>query len=412
VHVSSYDLFGERFNGMRIHKELLAHGHDSDYLVDRKYSEDPRVHKLGSWPLRNLNKVSKRLETYLSRQSDLCVLGLGVFAKACFWQADLLHLQLLHARSFISLRMLPFIANKKRPVLWTLHDPWVTTGHCVHSLGCDRWRYGCGTCPDLSLPLPIRSDRTARNWILKRKSLERSSIHLIVASPWMARRVADSPILNHLPRSIIPFGLDANVFRSGDKMSARRQLNLPSDAKVAAVRWVPHNMLKGTRFAEKALMSLPDGVVTHVLCFESEGQDISMLQRRYTVIPMGILKTGQEVACAMRASDVFMMPSLGETFGMMAIEAMACGTPVVVFEGTSLPEVIHAPHCGIAVPKEDHEALAVAVTQILTKSDMRNSLVENGLSLISREYTEATYLKRHFSLYEKLLAEKSSISVD
>ncbi len=405
VHVGSYDLPGQRFNGMVIHRSLLAQGHKSDYLVDIKYSTEPGVHALGPSLLRWLNRKANRREVRQSRQSDLAVLGLGMFLKPVSWQADLVHLQLLHARSFFSLRMLPLLARGHRPVLWTLHDPWITTGHCVHSLGCDRWRTGCGCCPDLSLPLPIRDDQTARNWLLKWKSLQRSAIHLIVASRWMERRVAESPILQHLPRTLIPFGLDPGVFNVGDQVAARVALGIPADARVAAVRWTPHNILKGTRFVEEALQRIPEGIVSHVLCIESDGTGLETLQRRFNVIPMPWLQGGPEMARVMRAADVFLMPSIGETFGMMAIEAMACGTPVVVFEGTALPNVVGAPHAGIAVPQGDTEALAVAITRLMTQPDIRRGMIENGLALVARDYTEATYLSRHLSLYEALIDE-------
>lgn len=403
VHVGSYDLPGQRFNGMVIHRSLLDQGHQSDYLVDVKYSTEPGVHALGPPLLRRLNRKANRWEVRQSRQSDLAVLGLGMFLKPVTWQADLVHLQLLHARSFFSLRMLPLLARGRRPVLWTLHDPWITTGHCVHSLGCDRWRTGCGDCPDLSLPLPIRDDQTARNWRLKWKSLQRSAIHLIVASRWMERRVAESPILQHLPRTLIPFGLNPQVFHLGDKAVARAELGIPPDARVAAVRWTPHNILKGTHYAGEALLRLPDGVVTHLLCFESDGTDLEKLRKRFNVIPLPWLQDGPEVARAMRAADVFLMPSIGETFGMMAVEATACGTPVVVFEGTALPDVVDAPHAGLAVPQGDAEAFAAAITRLMTEPDLRCSLIEKGLALVARDYTEATYLSRHLSLYEELI---------
>jgi glycosyltransferase involved in cell wall biosynthesis len=115
------------------------------------------------------------------------------------------------------------------------------------------------------------------------------------------------------------------------------------------------------------------------------------------------LQGGPEVAQAMRAADVFLMPSVGETFGMMAIEAMACGTPVVVFEGTALPDVVKAPHAGIAVPQGDTEALAAAITDLMTNSELRRSVIDKGLALVARDYTEATYLTRHLSLYEELI---------
>jgi glycosyltransferase involved in cell wall biosynthesis len=159
------------------------------------------------------------------------VLGHALRQQACFRQADLVHLQLLHARSFFSLLQLPGIANGERPVVWTLHDPWITSGHCVHSLGCERWKTGCGKCPDLQVSLAIDRDATAFNWRLKRQMLARAEIHLVVASHWMRERVLASPILSHMPVSVIPFGLDRSVFYPRDKAASRAELGIPPDAR-------------------------------------------------------------------------------------------------------------------------------------------------------------------------------------
>ena len=152
-------------------------------------------------------------------------------------------------------------------------------------------------------------------------------------------------------------------------------------------------------------MRLPDGIVTHVLCFESDGTDVTTLRTRYSVIPIPWMRDGEDVARALTAADVFLMPSIGETFGMMAIEAMACGTPVVVFEGTALPEIIDAPRCGSAVSKGNSEELANALMKLMTNVVMHHDMTRDGLALVSRNYTEPTYVARHVTLYEQLIGE-------
>ena len=396
---------------MVLHRALQRMGCHSDVAVELKTLNDPHVHVLGSRFLNRMNRLSVKLEKRLSLHADLSLLGLSLVREPYFQQADIVHLQLLHARSFFSLRHLPSISCGRRPVLWTIHDPWITTGHCIHSMGCDRWKTGCGTCPDLALPLSIKTDRTALNWKFKQRLLKKSSIHLIVASRWMERRVTDSPILSHLPRTVIPFGLDPEIFRPLDKAGCRLKLGIPPGARVAAVRWVPNNIFKGTQYAEQALLHLPEGLITHVLCFESDGgADVAALKQRYTVVPLKWIQEETDLAAAMSAADVFLMPSLGETFGMMAIEALACGTPTVVFEGTSLPEVVDAPRCGISVPRENVEALAAAITAVMSNAMLRQSLIANGLDLVAREYTESQYVSRHILLYRQLL-EKSATSI-
>jgi glycosyltransferase involved in cell wall biosynthesis len=316
----------------------------------------------------------------------------------------LIHLQLLHARPFFSLLQLLDIADGRRPVLWTVHDPWITTGHCVHPLDCQRWKSGCGRCPDLTIPLGVRRDNTALNWRIKRMVLKRARIHVVVASSWMQKRLTESPIMGHLPSTLIPFGVDRAIFRPRDQAECRRKLGMPLKATAVALRWTPWNVLKGTEYAVQALEKLPSGLVSHIICFDSTSDmGLGSLRGKYEFIHMGWVDNGETVATALNAADVFVMPSLAETFGMMAVESMACGTPVVVFENTSLPEVVRSPHSGLAVPYKDSDALARGIRAVLQDPSLRQTLVRNGLELVDREYRQETYIQRHLDLYHRLI---------
>src|SRR5262245_59012697 len=79
---------------------------------------------------------------------------------------DILHCHNLHG-SYFDLRALPWLSQQV-PVVLTLHDAWLLSGHCAHSFDCQRWQTGCGQCPDLAIPPAIRRDATAYNWRRKR----------------------------------------------------------------------------------------------------------------------------------------------------------------------------------------------------------------------------------------------------
>ena len=96
------------------------------------------------------------------------------------------------------------------------------------------------------------------------------------------------------------------------------------------------------------------------------------------------------------------MPSLAETFGMMAIEAMACGTPPIVFTGTALPEVIDAPRSGIAVEAESAVALSQAISTLMHHDEARQRCREEGLALVRSRYEEQRYIADHLALYRQL----------
>jgi hypothetical protein len=62
---------------------------------------------------------------------------------------DIVHCHNLHGEYF-DLHALDWLSARV-PVVITMHDAWLLSGHCVHSLGCGRWETGCGKCPDDSL---------------------------------------------------------------------------------------------------------------------------------------------------------------------------------------------------------------------------------------------------------------------
>jgi glycosyltransferase involved in cell wall biosynthesis len=81
-------------------------------------------------------------------------------------------------------------------------------------------------------------------------------------------------------------------------------------------------------------------------------------------------------------ADLLVFPSLYEGFGLPPLEAMACGTPVITSDSSSLPEVVG--EAGLMVPAQDPEALAEAIAMVLADPGLREDLVRKGLSRASR----------------------------
>src|SRR5262249_33071397 len=100
---------------------------------------------------------------------------------------DIIHCHNLHG-SYFDLQLLPPL-SQAFPVVLTLHDAWLLSGHCALSFDCNRWQTGCGECPDLSIYPAIKRDSTAYNWRRKRDILARSRLYVATPSRWLMDRV-------------------------------------------------------------------------------------------------------------------------------------------------------------------------------------------------------------------------------
>lgn len=272
-------------------------------------------------------------------------------------------------------------------------------------MDCERWQIGCGSCPDLDLPFSLNFDTSAINWKLKKWAFDRSQLDLIVGAPWQRERVNRSPILSRFPLHYIPYGVDTRIYKVLDRQRCREELGIPPDAQVIAFRSVLFSRnFKGTEYIEQALCTYNPAKSVVLLTFEGVG-GLASLRNKYSVIELGWVSSQELIARALNAADLFLMPSIAEGFGLMAIESMACGTPVIVFEGTALPETINAPKCGIAVPARDSGALAQAIEAVLENDGLRGELRENGLRHVAAQHTFEMYAGRYLDLYRELKKE-------
>jgi len=219
----------------------------------------------------------------------------------------------------------------------------------------------------------------------------------------MKDRIEKSILLSHLPCHLIPFGIDLDLFRPRSKMACRKKLGICPSSKVIAFRGVglKYDRYKGMRWLIKALNLYEPKEPTTLLIFQ-DGKDFKALSPKYNVNTTGWID-GEDLAVALSAADVFLMPSIQEAFGLMAVEAMACGIPVIVFEGTSLPGVIKCPLGGLAVPAMNSVALAGAIKRLLDDDDLRSRLGEQARQIAEREYAFPLYVQRHIRLYEEVI---------
>jgi len=408
LNVSGFDIVGPLANGFLLHREYLKRGIDSHMAVwQKRGSADPTIHELGFKAYKKINSVSVSFEHLLSLYSILPLGGFQLRHKPYYRNAEIIHFHLPHVTPFFSIFNFQLMGNNgHRHLVLNAHDMFFMTGLCHYSLDCERCKTGCGHCPDLNRSFPVRNDRTALMWKLKKWVFKRTKVTIIVGSDWQLERLKRSPILSHLPYQVIPYGIDTNHYCRRDLAECRAKMGIPVDAKVIAFRSIhSRKNLKGIDYIEKALSALDFEENVYLITFEEKG-GLDALRGKYLFREFGWTNDPRDIATALGAADVFLMPSIAEAFGLMAIESMACGTPVIVFEGTALPKTIRAPLGGLAVPR-DANALAGAIKELLTNTSLHQKMSEYGGKIVRQEHTLELYVNRYLNFYRDLLQEKN-----
>jgi len=108
-----------------------------------------------------------------------------------------------------------------------------------------------------------------------------------------------------------------------------------------------------------------------------------------------------------RRAALVVVPSRYEGFGLPAVEAMACGTPVVATSAGALPEVMRVGSGGLLVPRDDPDALAKAVTTLLEQPEMRREMGTRARPLIEATFSWPRVAERTARIYHEVVEERS-----
>jgi L-malate glycosyltransferase len=137
----------------------------------------------------------------------------------------------------------------------------------------------------------------------------------------------------------------------------------------------------------------PDAPVATVLAHSlGIGDDVTFLGNRDDV---------DQILCA---ADVFLLPSHYEAFGLAALEAMACGVPVVASDVGGVSELVNEGVNGFLVAPDDHHAGAERLYQILSDDKLATRLREGGLRSVRDNFTSDAVVPLYENFYESVLS--------
>jgi len=197
-------------------------------------------------------------------------------------------------------------------------------------------------------------------------------------------------------------GLDTELF-SPDPGVARR----PDEILCVGRSSDPN---KGIRTLIGALAKLPDGV--RLVLVDDDHSDNKVLRwARELGVEARVTLTGRVDAAELielyRRAALVVVPSRYEGFGLPAVEAMACGTPVVATRAGALTEVLEYTGGGLLTPRDDPAALAAGIEQLLASADLRTRLARLGRERVVEAYAWPQIARATAEAYQDLLARRS-----
>lgn len=275
------------------------------------------------------------------------------------YDPDVIHLHNIHGY-YINIEVLfKYLRICGKKIIWTLHDCWAFTGHCVYFdyVQCDKWLKGCYHCiQKKEYPCSVGLDQSKRNYKMKQQFFTGiSDLNLVSPSKWLANLVKQS-FMKEYSVKVIQNGVDTKVFKPTES-DFREKYHLENKKIILGVASV-WDRRKGLNSFVELSKYLPN---------EYQIVLVGLQEKQIKELPnniIGILGTdsSEELAAIYTSADVFVNPTLEDNYPTTNIEAIACGTPVLSYNTGGSRE--SAEMYGLSVQKNNLEELSSALKNI------------------------------------------------
>lgn len=315
---------------------------------------------------------------------------------------DIIHLHNIHGYYLHVPRLFDYLVKHNKLIVWTLHDCWIMTGHCCHFQDCKKWQTHCFSCPrKKSYPASYIFDNSIQNHSIKIEfaNKARDLLHFVPVSNWMNEQLKKS-CFKYCESTTIRNGIDLNVFKvckNVDEVKAKYSIEDGRYAICVSNIW---NTSKGYGDLPKLAKLLKNENIGLVVVGVSPRQAIEL--RSNGIIPILRTESTEELAMLYSVADVFLNPTRAEALGLVNMEAIACGTPVITYESGGSPESVDE-YTGSVVPVGDIGAMVAEAVKIIKNGKLKykDACIRKAQSLFSKDDAFLKYM----NLYEKLLGK-------
>ena len=382
-------------NVQEMHEYFLKKGIDSYVAAPDLLGLKKNAFQIG-------NKYDMKIHALMSR----CFGVQGYFSKCSTKKLikhinkikpDIIQLHNLHG-NYINLKLLlKYIAKNNIPTVVTLHDTWFYTGKCCYynEDNCYKWKTECNHCPALK--------KYNKSWLFDRsKKMQRDKrlwfsnikrLGVIGVSSWVTEDAKISPILKNAQKHETIYNwVDLDLFKPND--NAKKELGLDDKFVILGVSQI-WSERKGVVIFENLSKLIPDDCVI-IMIGDTNGH-----KSTEKIKFIGTTDSVEELSQYYAAADVFVNPSIQETFGKTTAEALACGTPVIGFNATATPELVGMDEkCGYIINENIADEYLEKIK--LIKENCKEKYVSNCRAHAKSLFEMETNINEYISHYREL----------
>ena len=408
IHLSFSDIIGGAArSSYRIHRSLLKAEIDSCMWVNKAKTDDQTIEK----PTGIIERILTEFRSPLISNSLVKILktkNMIIHSPSVLksrWiklinasDADIVHLH------WIQNEMLSIsdIGKIKKPIVWTLHDMWAFCG-AEHYTQDHRWRDGY-----LNNNRPAyESGFDLNRWTWKRKEkFWKTPIQIVTPSKWLAECVNESKLMHNWPVNVISYPIDTDFWKPISKKIMRELLGLPKDVPLLLFGAFDSDkdQRKGYDLLLSALENLKDQPKFNDVELVVFGQNKPKLLTKHAVPIhyMGKIHDDKSLRAIYNSADVMLIPSRQDNLPNIAVEAHACGVPVISFNVGGLPDIIEHQKTGYLAKPFEIEDLTNGILWFLSHPDKKH------LNNYTREqavlkFSQKKVADEYFNIYRRLL---------
>ncbi len=361
--------------------DYLAHenGFDSHVAYSIAKEEPISGYKIGSFWDKKLHAILSRIsgkEGYFSVKSTRKLID---YINQL--QPDVIHMHNLHS-NYINITLLfTYLSTCNKKIIITQHDCWLYTGGCFHYsfVGCNKWQDHCENCVKRFCDTPAYLYDDCERIFEDRKKLLLAipDLTIVNVSDWLSNETRKS-FLKDIRIVTIHNGIDLNVFKPIES-SMREELNFIGKKIILGManKWLDNNRNPGV--LDYLLENLDDTYVFIIVGCKIK--HVEIVNSRVIFYPQ--INNRIELIKLYTVADVFVNLTWEDTFGLVNLEAQACGTPVITYKSTGVVETISS-KTGILVEKGNIEYLAKKIRNIKKTEYITNCCLDHVKSFDHR----------------------------